>query len=355
MKQWWLNWLTNNQRFTKENSDYRRIVILNVLLSLMVIILTIYPIINFIYDEYLLAFIELGGLLLAISVLIFFKATHKIVLTSYLCEISFLFVLTVILVVEKNQEYIFMWSLLVPAISYFILGRISGTIITIGYLAFIIVFMSLNIGNNSGLEPVHYFSNIIGSYIAVSVIIRYFEFSRMDTLGELRKINADLRALSETDKLTGIYNRLKLDDVLEEEIGKAEISKKPLSVIMIDIDDFKLINDRYGHLVGDSVLTQAAYVLKKDLDVDQVIGRWGGEEFLIICPHTDIERATDLAFTLRKMIESIPFDGKIRFTISLGISSWIKGDTIETLIKKADQALYSAKNRGKNQAINQNV
>jgi len=295
-KAFWTRYLTNNNRFTKDNSDYRRIVLLNFTLIMTTIILLFYGLFNiFINADYILAAIQFGGMLIGIVIIVYFKLTNNIKITALVFAIVFLAILTSIIVVDRTDHYTMMWILLVPAISYFILGRIPGSIITALYIVFIIVLMTVISPILDGIAfDINIFINIIGVMAAVGLIIRYFELSRTESLDALSKVNDNLRRMSETDKLTLMYNRLKLDDVLEAEIMTTETSLKSLSVLMIDIDDFKSINDEYGHLQGDSVLVQAAFLLKKNVKEPCVIGRWGGEEFLVICRHCDVQAATDL-------------------------------------------------------------
>jgi len=296
IKDFWTRYLTNNNRFTKDNSDYRRIVLLNFTLIMTTIILLFYGLFNiFINADYILAAIQFGGMLIGIVIIVYFKLTNNIKITALVFAIVFLAILTSIIVVDRTDHYTMMWILLVPAISYFILGRIPGSIITALYIVFIIVLMTVISPILDGIAfDINIFINIIGVMAAVGLIIRYFELSRTESLDALSKVNDNLRRMSETDKLTLMYNRLKLDDVLEAEIMTTETSLKSLSVLMIDIDDFKSINDEYGHLQGDSVLVQAAFLLKKNVKEPCVIGRWGGEEFLVICRHCDVQAATDL-------------------------------------------------------------
>lgn len=154
--------------------------------------------------------------------------------------------------------------------------------------------------------------------------------------------------LAKTDVLTGLVNRLELDSVLSQEIEKFKRFLHPLSIIMIDLDHFKQVNDHYGHLTGDKCLIKVAQVLKHHSRMVDTVGRWGGEEFLIICPETDLNGTLKLAEKCRLMIEETPFPDVNHLTFSLGVSSFIDGDTLETLINRADQALYKAKKSGRN-------
>ncbi len=154
--------------------------------------------------------------------------------------------------------------------------------------------------------------------------------------------------LSVTDQLTQLYNRLKLKSVFNSEIERASRYKQTFSVIMSDIDYFKSVNDTYGHNIGDKTLIDVAKILKENSRTTDIVGRWGGEEFMIVLPQTDIKAAAEHAEILREKIEQHSFEAVGRKTSSFGVSSFIEGDTSETIVKRADDALYEAKNSGRN-------
>ena len=157
-----------------------------------------------------------------------------------------------------------------------------------------------------------------------------------------------IEELSERDQLTKIYNRMKLDKVIEGEYKASSRYDKELSLMIIDIDLFKSINDAYGHVAGDRVLVQFANILEKNLRQSDTVGRWGGEEFIIICPNSNNEASIQLAEKLRSIIESFEFDGIKNMTASFGITQLIKSDTINSFIERADHALYKSKELGRN-------
>jgi len=157
-----------------------------------------------------------------------------------------------------------------------------------------------------------------------------------------------IEELAITDRLTKIYNRIHLDKILNSELVRSSRYKTPFSVILLDIDKFKSVNDTYGHQVGDSVLKESAKILKNSVREIDTLGRWGGEEFLVIAPNTDLEGARRLAEKLRVAMESFRFSVVGNKTGSFGVSSWREGDSEESLLKRADDALYLAKERGRN-------
>lgn len=165
---------------------------------------------------------------------------------------------------------------------------------------------------------------------------------------ELKNKEIELENISRTDQLTKISNRMQLDDILQNQYYRFYRNDEVCSVILIDIDFFKLVNDQYGHLVGDSVLIEFASVLKSSLRAEDTVGRWGGEEFLIILPHADLKQAIHIAQKLRAIVDNYIFTTVKHKTASFGVATFEKGITIQTLLDTADNALYQSKNNGRN-------
>ncbi len=163
-----------------------------------------------------------------------------------------------------------------------------------------------------------------------------------------KKLESELEIMATTDKLTQAFNRTKFYKVIKNEFERARRYGHPLSMVMFDIDHFKRINDTYGHSVGDYVLQTLTRIVSENLrEVDYLI-RWGGEEFNIITPDTDIKRAEVLADRIRKAVESYRFDQAGTLTISLGVAQFMADDNEDTFVKRADDAMYVAKNKGRN-------
>lgn len=161
----------------------------------------------------------------------------------------------------------------------------------------------------------------------------------------------ELEKIAAIDILTGIYNRRMVNEFIKIEVEAHKRHSYGLSVIMIDIDHFKDVNDTYGHQVGDIVLSQTAKLIMENSRKSDIQGRFGGEEFIIICPQSTSESAFVLAEKIRIAIERFSFKHVGHKTISLGIASLEDNDDVESLIKKADTALYQAKNSGRNKSI----
>lgn len=167
----------------------------------------------------------------------------------------------------------------------------------------------------------------------------------------LKETNAILKEQSVTDSLTGVYNHQYIINTLESCIQKSSNSDIPLSLIMLDLDYFKNINDRYGHLVGDRVLVEVSQSIRKSIRINDYIGRYGGEEFLIILPGTDIEGCRVIAERIRYNLEKMSFIEKdLIVTASLGLAEY-QGEDLRELINKADTNLLKTKNMGNRNTI----
>lgn len=173
---------------------------------------------------------------------------------------------------------------------------------------------------------------------------------------ELYEKNEELERLSITDKLTGLYNRAKLDSVLNTEFEKAIRYNDIFSVIIMDIDFFKSVNDNFGHQIGDDVLKESAKILSSCIRTSDTLGRWGGEEFLIICPNSKQEDAIKLANRINIAIKQHTFSTyPKKVTMSLGVASYCSiFKKAEDIVASADIALYKAKQTGRDRVVGEN-
>ncbi len=170
-----------------------------------------------------------------------------------------------------------------------------------------------------------------------------------------KSVLAELEEASRTDGLTQLYNRRHWQDRLDEEFSRSRRYQHPMTLILFDLDHFKSINDNYGHLAGDAILVRVSEIVRKALRDSDIAGRYGGEEFAIILPSTDMSGSLVVAERLRKNIEEskVTFDGQeIPFTSSFGVAEFNDQLTdSDKLIASADDALYQAKENGRNQVV----
>jgi diguanylate cyclase (GGDEF)-like protein len=169
--------------------------------------------------------------------------------------------------------------------------------------------------------------------------------------GQLRMALQKVEIDAATDALTGHWNRRALDDVLKRQVDRRASSGRPFSILMIDIDFFKNINDEFGHMVGDDVLRAFAQGLREFLRSDDFCARFGGEEFVVVLPDTSLATAMEVGERIRKGIAQAPLlnEPRVRATVSIGVATMAQEQSINELFAAADAAVYLAKNEGRNQ------
>jgi len=211
------------------------------------------------------------------------------------------------------------------------------------------------------------FCNIV--FVSVMAVVSFFKFPEADfwritfSLGLsclfamifawlVGRLQAELTRLATTDPLTGCLNRSQLADILNSQIQMRERYERVSSLVLIDLDYFKTINDRWGHLAGDKVLKEMALRVRKRLRESDQLFRIGGEEFMVVLPETRQKDADTLAHQLLTSISARPFLDDIRVTASASVAEVTQGETWSVWLNRADQALYEAKSRGRNQVVN---
>lgn len=195
---------------------------------------------------------------------------------------------------------------------------------------------------------------------AAAIIIRVLHQDYSERVGILRKAREQLlenrelshnleiyKEKSRLDGLTGIFNRATFMELLQEAIKNSNVGPSPLSLIMLDIDNFKQINDTYGHLAGDAVLQAIGTSLAGSLRRHDIVARYGGEEFVVVMYGSEQKQTLRTAEKLRERIKAQPIDGLPTITVSLGCTIYRHGESAEHLIQRADMALYDAKHSGK--------
>ncbi|MCX7956605.1 MAG: GGDEF domain-containing protein [Endomicrobia bacterium] len=176
----------------------------------------------------------------------------------------------------------------------------------------------------------------------IGFIISLYDITR-------RKLTENLLYIfSITDSLTGLYNRRYIEELLHDEIEKYKIYGDIFSVVMVDLDNFKDINDNYGHTVGDLILKKLGNILKNSLRTTDMVGRWGGDEFIIIMKGTKLSDALITAESLRKKLENIRLCDDVKITGSFGVVEYTLTQTDKDIIVRVDRCLYEAKKIGKN-------
>ncbi|MCF6324328.1 MAG: GGDEF domain-containing protein [Gammaproteobacteria bacterium] len=193
----------------------------------------------------------------------------------------------------------------------------------------------------AGISDVVYANTAMAFSLSIAMAFLYEKVSN--------QYQASLDKQTKTDYLTGINNRRAISIALKNEILRANRHKRPVSILLMDLDYFKKINDQYGHDVGDEVLRSVAKIISESVRATDVVARWGGEEFLILLPETDVNGSKIIAEKVREKIASHQFPEVNHVTLSIGVSIMVLDvDNAETLVKKSDLALYRAKEAGRN-------
>ncbi len=212
------------------------------------------------------------------------------------------------------------------------------------------------------------YKNFFQALLAIALVIggliiwnRKLSIAHKTTQDTLRELHATQKALEEkntqlehlasTDLLTNLCNRLKVENSLEQELRRHRRFGHAFSIILLDVDHFKKVNDVYGHQVGDQVLIEFSDLLKEHVRSVDTLGRWGGEEFMIVCPSTDKRGIIDMANKLRAAVENHQFSVTGQQTASFGATTIHEEDNLQQLILRADKAMYQAKHQGRNQVI----
>jgi len=178
-----------------------------------------------------------------------------------------------------------------------------------------------------------------------------YEYQLSKYIQELQVINAELEKMATTDILTGAYNRRKFEDDLDMIIHKKEKHDMQFSLIFIDIDHFKCVNDLFGHRTGDLVLQRISKLLLENIRTTDRLFRWGGEEFIIILPEASLENAKIVAEKIRNIIQNENFGIEKKITISMGVGESLEGENADQIIARIDKRLYQAKLQGRNRVV----
>jgi diguanylate cyclase (GGDEF)-like protein len=225
-----------------------------------------------------------------------------------------------------------------------------------------------NLFTEEELKPMEYFAAhaavsienaILNDELETRVAIRTAELNRINELlraeiEERKRVEQQLHRLATTDPLTGALNRRHFFELVEQEFDRSQRYGRQISIILVDLDHFKEINDSYGHIAGDQLLQAVADRFNQSLRQMDVFGRYGGDEFIVLLPETSIEQARLAARRLHKVVTSNPVEtsrGSIPLAISIGVASLANTDDMEKLLIRTDQALYKAKAAGRNRVV----
>lgn len=294
------------------------------------------------FDSYLLGSLNVVSVILSLLVAFYYHRSANVKVTSWLLCGIVVFNMLSLIGITKGSSYTLIWMTILPPICFFLLGRKGGSWavgLSFGIVAGYVFYMRTEKITSSFTNGA--FLNIFCAFVVLWLLFRHYEESRENAYSALER-------LSITDKLTGLNNRSRLDEILTEQLGIANRMKQPMIVVLADCDHFKVVNDKYGHLYGDYVLKTLAEILVSHVREGDFVGRWGGEEFLIVCPDTTIKEAEILIERLREKIASFPLRLKRNVTMTFGIAGKKENDDMTNIVNRADKALYQGKKAGRN-------
>ncbi len=339
---------------------YRRLIMTAALLFIALFAFTAFIFINMSLGNHLLVMMDVFVMLLSLFslYLLFIKKTLEFAaLVSTTMLFSFLIFFSF---VTKNNGFGLVWTLCFSLFVIPILGTRKGLIMTGVFYLILVPMVYSGIGEwDNGFWDKSAFARFFMSSLAVVYTAYFFESSSVEayqTILEIRekeKIYLNkLEDLSVTDQLTGLHNRRYFDDHFELEKQRVQRYGNVLCLIMIDIDHFKSINDQYGHQVGDAVLKEFSLLLRKNIRSNDILSRWGGEEFIILLPGTTLSNSLLIAEKIRKAISLRQFSKIGKMSASFGVSEVDSNSASNReAIHRADKALYQAKREGRNRVV----
>ena len=306
----------------------------------------------FINHHYPLAAID--GFFAAFSAYILWHLRrHKDIKRASALFIGMLFtILALFFLVSKPESAAFVWVYCFIIAAFLIYGKNLGLLFTLIFCGAVFGYYYVSIGTK--ITQLGYI-NLVASTVVIIFFLRYYEASRgaifdrlQATLGELKASHAELESKSVTDPLTNVFNRAKAFELLTAAVNNRERYETPFAIIFLDIDGFKAVNDEHGHDAGDDILVKYARLLSENARKTDAVFRWGGEEFMILCPNTDQAKAARLAENLRDLLTQETLGTLPLPSASYGVAQYQSEEEISVLIKRADNAMYEAKRAGGN-------
>ena len=248
-----------------------------------------------------------------------------------------------------------LWIYLLPPVIFFFGGLRRGLI---SLAAFVLMTSLLLFYPNEQLLLTVYSdefkSRLLYSFISICTLFAFYEYARQVSYKSLCRLMTELEEQAREDILSGLQNRRGMLEKISYEHKRVKRNNKHMTMMMCDVDNFKQVNDDFGHDTGDYIIKELARIFTDSIRETDVIGRWGGEEFLFMLPETSGQQAYVLAEKLRKMIAATIFTHQqqtLKLTVSIGIYEFGQGDTIDQAISSADSYLYQAKNQGRNTTV----
>lgn len=326
--------------------EYRRTV-LNVVLRVIIFSGSVFVINNWFKGLKVLALIELAVVLLSIGILCIHRKTPHLTFWASVFLFSVYAVILVGIYLVPFMAALYTWLFLIPVLSYLLLGIALGNVFTsVFVVAGVAILFNDQFSASPAMPPISV-ANIGLCLSAIWALSYTYEYKRAAVVKRLQQMAA-------IDPLTGLNNRLLLESIFDMLCESLPEKRKSVSMLLIDLDHFKTVNDKYGHDVGDKVLINVSSLINDVRRRNDWAFRLGGEEFCMLIPDTSECQGIQIAERIRSAIEkTIPIDGvAINITVTIGVSHWpADGKTLNQLYKVADNRLYEGKKNGRNKVI----
>ncbi|NPA15484.1 MAG: GGDEF domain-containing protein [Deferribacteres bacterium] len=247
----------------------------------------------------------------------------------------------VVIPAQIYDPFLSSWIVVYVIAITFLLGNRWGFVAMCFSFFLVVLTMFLNTPSFFSADNLFYTFHMVSATLVAYLITS--SYNRV-----VFQAHKKIKERAERDYLTGCYNRRKLFEVLEDEVEKARRYGFPLSAVMVDIDNFKQINDLYGHHEGDRILKRVVDLIKESTRKTDIIGRYGGDEFILIAPGTDCEGASRLAEKIREKVER--WGNGVGISLSVGVAEY-RGEDLDEFVERLDRALLEAKSKGKNKVV----
>lgn len=305
----------------------------------------------------------LASCLLAASLLFFLSSQIHVIFRNKAGQIISVYLLTGCLMGLETYLVVTggikntgpLWIYILPPVAMFFGGFRRGLMVMVAFTMLIAIILLFP--DNALLLTDYdeeFKTRLLYSFMTVTFLSAFYEFSRQRTYERMRALSEEFEHQASHDSLTQLPNRRGMNQLMEQELRRHQRNKQTLSVVLCDVDKFKQINDTYGHDNGDIVLQKVSAHLRQNIRRQDIVSRWGGEEFLIVLPETDETNAAFLAEKIRTSLQQCDIllnDQSVVVTASFGVCEINNNITLDRALSLADKALYQAKHAGRNQVV----
>jgi diguanylate cyclase (GGDEF)-like protein len=334
--------------FHSTSADYfyfRKVIMLNIFLLLGIFTFFIFGLLHyFLFQHYFLALIDIASFVIFLYLYFDLKKHNNNKKAAIIGLFQLALFMFAFAYFNHNHSFGLIWTIFVPLFALSQFKPKMGLILSLIYYFFLFtyLFYGLLYWNEASWDLASYLRLYVASMMLTFV---YYAIER-----SFEQVSKELKKLTNTDSLTGLVNRRKIDEIMQEKFHEYERYGTHVSIAILDIDDFKILNDTYGHSIGDKVLKEFSQLLMQSTRQTDIIGRWGGEEFMVIMPNTSLEQALLNMKRLMQKLALHHFKDIQTLTCSIGIAqASVDINTIDKLFLCADNALYNSKRNGKNQ------